>query len=59
MKCYFCGKRVTIDNSHKLVDNHDYRICRQCTQAGYWKTSIEVIQHNDRIKENERSENSK
>lgn len=54
MKCYFCGKRVTQDTSHKLVDNHDYRICRKCTQAGYWKTSIEVIEHNDRVAEKER-----
>ncbi len=49
-KCYFCNKRINEDNSHKLVDNHDYRICRQCTQLGYYKEAIAIIKHNDEVR---------
>lgn len=51
-KCYFCNKRINEDNSHKLVDNHEYRICRSCMQLGYWKTAIEIIRGNDKLREN-------
>lgn len=52
-KCYFCNKRVSKDNSHKLVDNHEFRICSQCMQLGYWKTAIEVIKSNDSLEKKE------
>ena len=52
-KCYFCNKRVNEDNSYKLVDNRNYRICRQCIQLGYWKTAIDVIRSNDELRNKE------
>ena len=49
-KCYFCNKKVNEDNSYKLVDNHDYRICRSCMQLGYWKTAIDIIKSHDKLR---------
>lgn len=55
-KCYFCNKKINEDNSHKLVDNHEFRICRQCTQLGYYKEAIEIIKHNDKIRDKKMEE---
>lgn len=52
-KCYFCNKRVNENNSYKLVVNHDYRMCRQCIQLGYWKAAIDTIRSNDELRDKE------
>lgn len=51
--CYFCNKRVDKDDSHKLVDNHEYRICCQCMQLGYWRIAIGIITSNDALRKKE------
>ena len=46
-KCFYCGKRKRGNGSmfYKL-DQDGNEICQSCMREGYWKSALEIIEHN-------------
>lgn len=47
MNCFYCGKKKRGANQffYKL-DQDGHIICQSCLSAGYWKSALEIIEHN-------------
>ena len=49
--CFYCGKRETSRNQLYNLDKDGHKICQCCMRDGYWKSAIEIIEHNKRVDE--------
>ena len=47
MNCFYCGKKNRGNNAmfYKL-DQDGHEICQSCMREGYWKSALEIIEHN-------------
>lgn len=48
MNCFYCGKKKRGSNTtfYKL-DQDGHEICQSCINEGYWKSALEIIEHNN------------
>ena len=49
MRCFYCGKRETYRNPFYNLDKDGHKICQSCMQEGYWKSALEIIEHNKQV----------
>lgn len=56
MNCFYCGKKKRGRNTifYKL-DQDGHEICQSCMSKGYWKSALEIIEHNKEVNNNEQS----
>ena len=50
MNCFYCGKKKRGSNAmfYKL-DQDGHEICQSCMREGYWKSALEIIEHNKQV----------
>ena len=48
-KCFYCGKRKTKRSTFYKLDKDGHEICQSCMQNGYYKTALEIIEHNKQV----------
>lgn len=48
--CFYCGKKARGSNTtfYKL-DQDGHIICQSCMNEGYWKSALEIIEHNKKV----------
>ena len=53
MNCFYCGKKKRGSNTtfYKL-DQDGHEICQSCINEGYWKSALEIIEHNKQVDNN-------
>ena len=61
MNCFYCGKRKTSRSTFYKLDKDGHEICQSCIQEGYWKSALEIIEHNKQVykKQNDFKEGTK
>ena len=46
MNCFYCGKRKTSRSIFIKLDKDGHEICQSCMREEYWKSALEIIEHN-------------
>lgn len=49
MHCFYCGKRKTVRGIFYKLDKDGHEICLSCMRAGYTKSALEIIEHNNQV----------
>ena len=45
--CFYCGKKARGSNTMFYnLDQDGHIICQSCMNNGYWKSALEIIEHN-------------
>ena len=49
MCCFYCGKKKRGRSTFYKLDKDGHEICQSCIQEGYWKSALEIIEHNKQV----------
>ena len=44
--CFYCGKKKRGGSVFYKLDKDGHEICQSCMREGYWKSALEIIEHN-------------
>lgn len=44
--CFYCGKKKRGRSTFYKLDKDGHEICQSCMREGYWKSALEIIEHN-------------
>ena len=44
--CFYCGKKKRGGSTFYKLDQEGHEICLSCISKGYFKTALELIEHN-------------